>query len=97
MKSWTASNGCRRGGEQEYLDKVKEQLRTLREQDLRENGFWLNQIRAVAQRGEAFSEIVGFDERLEALTLEDVAAAAQLYLPDDRYVRVVLFPEEEET
>ena len=84
------------GGEQEDLDKVKEQLRTLREEALRENGFWLNQIRAAAQRGEAFSEIVGFDERLDALTLEQVAAAAQLYLPSDRYVRVVLFPEEEE-
>ena len=39
------------GGEQEYLDKVKEQLRTLREEELRENRFWLNQIRAAAQRG----------------------------------------------
>ena len=84
------------GGEQEYLDKVKEQLRTLREVDLRENGFWLNQIRAAVQRGEAFTEIIGFDERLDGLTLEQVAAAAQLYLPSDRYVRVVLFPEEEE-
>ena len=84
------------GGEQEYLDKVKEQLRTLREEDLRENGFWLNQIRAAAQRGEPFAEIVSFDERLDALTLEQVAAAAQLYLTGDRYVRVVLFPEAEE-
>ena len=84
------------GGEQEYLDKVKEQLRTLREEDLRENGFWLNQIRAAVQREEEFTEIVDFDERVDGLTLEQVAAAAQLYLPGDRYVRVVLFPEEEE-
>ena len=84
------------GGEQEDLDKVKEQLRTLREEDLRENGFWLNQIRAAVQRGEEFTEILGFDDRLDALTLEQVADAAQLYLPSDRYVRVVLFPEEEE-
>ena len=84
------------GGEQEYLDKVKEQLRTLREEDLRENGFWLNQIRAAAQRGESFTEIGGFDQRLDALTLGQVAATAQLYLTGDRYVRVALFPEEEE-
>ena len=86
----------REGGEQKYLDTVKEQLRTSRQEQLRDNGFWLGQIRAAAQRGESFSEIVGFDERLEALTLEDVAAAAERYFTPESYVRVVLFPVEEE-
>ena len=83
------------GGEQDYLDTVKELLRTSRQEQLRDNGFWLGQIQAAVQRGEPFDEIVAFDERLEALTLEQVAAAAQRYLIDDRYVRVVLFPVEE--
>ncbi len=85
----------RAGGEQRYLDTVKELLRSSREERLRENGFWLGQIQAVVQRGEAFSEINRFDARLDALTLEEVAAAARRYLLDDQYVRVVLFPEEE--
>ena len=85
----------REGGEQRYLDTVKEQLRTSRQEQLRENGFWLGQIRAAVQRGESFAEIVGFDERLEALTLEDVAAAAARYFTPESYVRVVLFPVEE--
>ena len=85
----------REGGEQEYLDKVKEILRTAREEDLRENGFWLGQIRAAAQRGESFAEIVRFDQLLDDLTLEDIAVVARRYFPDDRYVRVVLRPEEE--
>ena len=85
----------RDGGEQDYLDTVKELLRTAREEDLRDNGFWLDQIRALTQRGESLTEIGRFDERLEALTLEQVVAAAQRYLPTDRYVRVVLLPEEE--
>ena len=85
----------RDGGEQRYLDTVKELLRSSREEQLRENSFWLGQIQSVVQRGEMFSEINGFDARLDALTLEDVAAAARRYLLDDRYVRVVLFPEEE--
>ena len=84
----------RAGGEQEYLDKVKELLRTSREEQLRENGFWLSQIRAAVQRGESFIEIVGFDELLDELTLEDIAAVAQSYFTEDRYVRVVLLPEE---
>ncbi len=83
------------GGEQKYLDTAKELLRTSREERLRENGFWLTQIRTAARRGESFDEIVGFDDWLEALTLEQVATAAQRYLTDDRYVRVVLLPKEE--
>ena len=86
----------REGGEQSYLDTVKEQLDTARQEDLRENGFWLGQIRTAVQRGESFSEIVGFKDRLDAITLEDVAAAANLYFTPDMYIRVVLFPVEEE-
>ena len=85
----------REGGEQSYLDTVKELMRTSRVEQLRENGFWIGQIQAAAQRSESFTEITGFDERLEALTLEEVAAAAQRYLTTDRYLRVVLFPVEE--
>ncbi len=84
----------RDGGEQDYLDTVKELLRTPREEQLRDNGFWLNQIQAAMQRGESFTAISGFDEWLDALTLEQVAAATRLYLTDDSYVRVVLLPEE---
>ena len=85
----------RGGGEQGYLDTARELLRTPREEQLRENGFWLGQIQTVMQRGGSFEEINRFDERLDAVTLEQVAAAARRYLPDDRYVRVVLLPEEE--
>ena len=81
------------GGEQSYLDTVKEQLRTTREEQLRDNGFWLNQIVATTQLGESLAEITGFDDRLEALTLEQVAAVARRSLPNDRFVRVVLLPE----
>ena len=81
------------GGEQSYLDKAKELLLTIREEQLRRNGFWLAQIESVVERGEQFNAITGFDQRLEALTLEQVAAAAQRYLDRDRYVRVVLLPE----
>ena len=85
----------RDGGEQSYLDSVKEQLRTSREEQLRENSFWLSQIRDATQRGESLGEINGFDERLEALTLEEVAAAARRYLLDDRYIHILLLPEEQ--
>ena len=84
----------REGGEQEYLDKARELLSTSREEQLRMNGFWLNQIRAAAQRGEPFEAIVGFEELLDAVTLNDIAAVSRRYFTDDRYIRVVLKPEE---
>ncbi len=84
----------RDGGEQSYLDTAKELLRTPRQEQLRDNGFWLNQIQTVTQRGESFDEINRFDELLDAITLEQVAAAARRYFTEDRYVRVVLLPEE---
>ena len=89
-------NWLREGGEQNYLDTVKEQLRTSRQEQLRENGFWLGQIWVAVQQRESFAAIVGFNDRLEALTLEDVAAAAERYFTPESYVRVVLFPVEEE-
>ena len=85
----------REGGEQSYLDTVKKLLHTSRQENLRDNGFWINQIRAAAQRGESFAAIVGFDELLDGLTLENIAAAAQRYFTNDSYIRVVLLPEEE--
>ena len=85
----------RAGGEQSYLDTAREVLRTSREEQVRQNGFWLGQIEAAVQHGRPFAEINRFEEWLEALTLEDIAAAARRYLPEDRYVRVVLLPEAE--
>ncbi len=84
----------RAGGEQEYLDSVKQQLRSSREERLRENSFWLGQIRSAAQQGRPLDDVNRFDARLDALTLEDIAAVAGRSLPEDRYVRVALFPEE---
>ena len=84
----------RDGGEQEYLDTAKELLRNPREEQLRENGFWLGQIQSSLQRGQDFGGTLDFEDRLDALTLDDVVAAANRYLTEDRYVRVVLLPEE---
>ncbi|MCY4112202.1 MAG: insulinase family protein, partial [Chloroflexi bacterium] len=86
----------RDGGEQDYLDTAKELLRTPREEQLRDNGFWRGQIQTVVQRDGEFSGILDFEERLDAVTLEQVSAAARLYLTDERYLRVLLLPEEDE-
>lgn len=85
----------RDGGEQELLDTVKELLRTPRDEQLRDNYFWRDRIRSIAQRDGEFNAINRFEEWLDAITLDQVVAAAQQYMTPDRYIRVVLLPEEE--
>ncbi len=85
----------RDGGEQSYLDTVKEQLRVAYAEDLRENSYWVSQIETVLIRGESFEWITSYEERVDALTLDQVVAAAGRILPTDRWVRVVLYPEQE--
>ena len=86
----------RAGGEQSYLDTAKELLRSMREEQLRTNGFWVGQIVGLTQRGRSLEDVNLYIDALDALTVEDIAAVADLSLPEDRYVRVVLLPEDAE-
>ena len=72
------------GVDQSYLDRAKELLRATREEQLRKNDFWLAQIKRVVERGEEFRVIPDFERRVDALTLEQITAAAQRYLRRDR-------------
>lgn len=84
------------GGEQKYLDTAKELFRSSREERVEENSFWLGQMSAVLQHDDSFDVINQYYDRLDAVTLEQVSAAAERYLTFDRYIRVVLYPKEEE-
>ena len=82
------------GGEQKYLDTAKELLRSSREERLRENSFWLSQIRAIVQLDDSFDLMNTYEDRLDTVTLDQIVAAAKRYLTFDRYIRVVLHPAE---
>ncbi|MYB77320.1 MAG: insulinase family protein [Chloroflexi bacterium] len=84
------------GGEQKYLDTAKELFRSAREEQVEENSFWLSQIGSLMRRGLPLDIINSYLDRLDAVTLEEVSAAAERYLTLDQYIRVVLFPQEEE-
>jgi zinc protease len=84
------------GGEQKYLDTAKELFRSSREEQVEENSFWLSQVGTLRQRGLPLDTINSYLDRLDAVTLEEVSAAAERYLTLDQYIRVVLFPQEEE-
>ena len=82
------------GPAQQDIDKVKEQQRRARETNLRQNSFWLGQIIARVRSGGELRDIPTYDALIDALTAEDVRAAARRYLNVENYVRVSLYPED---
>jgi zinc protease len=81
------------GPSQEDVDKVKEQQRRSFETNMRENGYWMGQIVARISSGGDLREIPDYPEYIEALTADDIRAAARRYLNVENYVRVSLYPE----
>ena len=76
------------------VNKAKEQARLAHQEAMEENYFWLMQLEDhLTTPGDDGSDILRYEEVLAAVTVEDVRQAAQRYLPADRYVRVVLYPE----
>ncbi|WBS01283.1 insulinase family protein [Pseudoduganella sp. SL102] len=75
------------------LAKVKQNWLTSHRLALRENGFWMAQLQAAQLNGFPPESILGFTERVAAVTPADVQGAAQRYFDFDNYVQVVLYPE----
>jgi zinc protease len=76
------------------VSKAKEQARLARRMAMEENPFWLAQLEDhLTTPGDDGSDILQYEKLLAEVTVEDVQQAAQTYLSDDRYVKVVLYPE----
>ena len=75
------------------MSKVKEQVRREHETDLEENDFWLATLTDYASYpDEDLASRVDPQELLDAVSAEDIQTAAQDYLLDDQYIKVVLYP-----
>ncbi|HUV07669.1 MAG TPA: insulinase family protein [Spirochaetia bacterium] len=79
---------------QKDLDTVKEILRRDRETNLRSNGFWLNVLRSYYMNGQDPQLILDYDRLIDELTPQDVRDMTRLYLSPDRFVKVVLYPQD---
>jgi zinc protease len=82
-----------RGPSADDLAKVKEMYLRQHETDLKQNGWWLGQLGAYAQNGEAPQLLLSYPQRVAALTPEAVRDAARRWLDKGRYVKVTLLPE----
>ena len=81
------------GTTQEYLQKVKETQRRTYETNLKENSFWMGNLRFYYTSGGDPLKIINYPNLVENLTLDDIKAAANKYINFDRQVKVVLVPE----
>ena len=91
--AWLRAGGARTHLENS-LAEAKETLRAARAERIVHNRFWLDRMFAAVRNNEPLSEIARYPERLQALKAEQLVAAARRYLTPDRYVRVVLLPEQ---
>jgi zinc protease len=75
------------------LKKARESMVRARETDLEKNEFWLRKIESVYFNHDSPDNVATFNERINAITIEDLKLAASSFMKPDHYVRVVLMPE----
>jgi len=81
------------GPGEDDIAKVHEIQTRKRETDLESNSFWASQLEYHARYDLDLTDILRYDELIEAVTRESVHEAIRHYLDMDRYVQGVLVPE----
>lgn len=85
------------GLEKSYIDKVKEMQRREYEENLKQNSFWRDMLYEYYWNKFDPTLIDNYDDLIELITPEAIQQAANQYLDQDRYVRIVLYPEKDKT
>lgn len=75
------------------LEKVKSNWIQNHRRSLRENGYWLGHLQSAMSEGTDPASILDVENRVQALTADDIRTAAQRYFNERNYVQVVLNPE----
>lgn len=82
-----------KGPEQKDLDKVKETWRKQYHVGLQSNDYWLEKLSSAWINRDNPEDILIFEEKVNALTVKDLQEAAKKFLPLDKVVKAVLYPE----
>jgi len=77
------------------VERVREIEFRQRQNNLKKNGYWLNELKNAFYYGDDLNIILEMDEYINALSLEHVVDKASKYLDTDGYIQVILFPEKE--
>lgn len=79
----------------ETVNKVKETQRRTRETRLKQNAFWVGMLFNYLMYKDNPEQILEYDNWVENLSVKDIKDAAGEYLNKERYLKVVLYPEEQ--
>ena len=82
------------GPDDVVMTKIKETQKRQRELNLKQNGFWQNELTDYLENNEDPDEILNYDQLVDEITGEDIKNAANGYLGEN-IVQVVLFPKTE--
>ena len=81
------------GPSEKDMAKIKESFLLNQKENLKTNRFWLNQLTAADRENRDINEILEYEEKVAALTAEDVQEVANTYL-NENYLLGILMPEE---
>lgn len=82
------------GVSEENLNKIKEAQRRDKELQWKTNGYWMNVLKTYHINEYDYQEVSWLDQRIEALSADDIQRVAKKYLNTEEYIQVVLYPEE---
>ncbi len=74
------------------LEKVKQNWIQVHRKSLRENSYWLGHLQSAVLNGTDPETILGYEQRVAAISAQDLKNAAARYFDLDNYVQVVLYP-----
>ncbi|MFN4145982.1 MAG: M16 family metallopeptidase [Runella sp.] len=83
-----------KGATPEDIGKFKAETRRNWEVQLRENNFWQSQLIGAYTRGDDPKVFLEWEKQLDKITVESTKAAANKYLNDANFIKVVLLPEQ---
>jgi len=81
------------GLDEKYLDKAKEIQKNEFDKNLRENKYWLNELKTMYFNNSSDYKLLGYNDMIENVKVDEIKKMANKYLNTDNYVKVVLYPE----
>jgi zinc protease len=81
------------GATAEDISKFKSEEHRQMELNLRNNSFWLGYLTTRLKYGDDLNQVLTNKQRVDAVTVETSRAAAQQYLNENNFIRLVLMPQ----
>ncbi len=86
-------NARENGIDQKDLDKVKETWKKKYEANLQNNETWLDNLSNAFINQTDPEDFLSYEQKVDALTAQDIQKAAQKFLSTTKYIKAVLYPE----